>query len=71
MSGSTTIRYCQVVVSTHQIRIGPIKFPKTVIALRTATNKPGDVFDVDKQQTSHSDVFDAFRMCTLCLRSNN
>jgi hypothetical protein len=28
------------VVSTHQIRIDPIKFPKVVTALRTATNKP-------------------------------
>lgn len=59
------------VVSTHQIRIDQNKFPLTTMSLRTAINKPGDISDVDKQQTSPSDVFDALRMCTLCLRSNN
>jgi hypothetical protein len=59
------------IVSTHQIRIDPVKFPLTVMSLRTVINKPGDIWDIDKQQTSHSDVFYALRMCTLCLRSNN
>jgi hypothetical protein len=53
------------VVSTHQIRIDQNKFPLTVTSLSTAVNKPGDIWDIDKQQTSHLDAFDGLRMCML------
>jgi hypothetical protein len=28
-------------------------------------NKPCDIWDIDEQQTSHSDVFDALLVCTI------
>ena len=60
------------VVSTHQIRIDPMKFPKVVTALRTATNKPnGNIWELDKTQSSSNDVLDALRLSLLFLRSNN
>lgn len=61
------------VVSTHQIRIDPIKFPKVVPALRTATNKPNapSIWELDKAQSSSNDVLDALRLSLLCLRGSN
>lgn len=50
------------VVSTHQIRIDPERFPKTVISLKTAVNKQGDLWALDKINTSHDDVIDALRL---------
>ena len=61
------------IVSTHQIRVDPIKFPKVATALRTATNKPNSasIWDLDKTQSSSNDVLDALRLSLLCLRSDN
>jgi drug/metabolite transporter superfamily protein YnfA len=44
------------VVSTHQIRINEKKFLLTTMSLRTFINKPEDIWDIDKQQPSHSDI---------------
>jgi hypothetical protein len=60
------------IVSTHQIRIDPVKFPKFVTALRTAINKPnGNIWELDKTQSSSNGVLDALRLSLLCLRNNN
>jgi hypothetical protein len=60
------------IISTHQLRVDPVKFPRVATALRTATNKPnGNIWDLDKTQSSSNDVLDALRLSLLCLRSNN
>jgi hypothetical protein len=60
------------IVSTHQLRVDPVKFPKVATALRTATNKPnGNIWELDKSLTSSNDVLDALRLSLLCLRSAN
>lgn len=60
------------IMSTHQLRVDPVKFPKVATALRPATNKPnGNIWDLDKTQSSSNDVLDALRLSLLCLRSSN
>jgi len=39
------------VVSTHQIRINAGRYPKYVAALKTAVNKQGDLWVLDKLKT--------------------
>ena len=58
-------------ISTQQIRIDP-KFKDIISSLRTATTKQfGDVYDLDKKETSSDDLLDALRMSLLCLRNSN
>jgi hypothetical protein len=42
-----------------KIAINPDKFDKLIISLRTATDVDGSL---NKEATSHSDIFDAFRL---------
>lgn len=60
------------IISNHQLRVDPVKFPKVATALRTATNKPnGNIWELDKNLSSSNDVLDALRLSLLYLRSNN
>ena len=58
-------------ISTQQIRIDP-KFKDIISSLGPATTKQfGDVYDLDKKETSSDDLLDALRMSLLCLRNSN
>ena len=58
-------------VVSHQIRIDP-RFKGIISSLRTATTKQfGDVYDLDKKETSSDDLLDTLRLSLLCLRSND
>jgi hypothetical protein len=54
------------VLSDRRIKIDP-KFTKLITSLRTATSKQGqnDTFDLDKLQTTESDVLDAYMLAQL------
>jgi hypothetical protein len=54
-------------LAKQRVRIHP-KFDKLITALKSATTKD-DEFSLDKSQSAFSDIFDAFRMCLLCLRA--
>ena len=59
-------------ISTQQIRIRFRKFKDIISSLGTATTKQfGDVYDLDKKETSSDDLLDALRMSLLCLRNSN
>jgi hypothetical protein len=54
------IQKAHIILSKRRIKIDT-KFTKLITALRTASNKENtDTFDLDKKQTSESDVLDAF-----------
>jgi len=55
------------VVSTRQIRISAERFPKCITALKTAVNKQGNLWALDKLNTSEDDVIDALRLTMNCL----
>ncbi len=55
------------VISTQQLRIDP-QFKGVISALRTATTKQfGNIYDLDKKQTSSDDLLDGLRLSLLCL----
>lgn len=43
----------------HKIAINPDRFDKLIAALRTAVDNAGPL---DKESTSHNDIFDTFRL---------
>ncbi len=58
------------VVITRQISTDP-RFKGVISALRRpATKQFGDVYDLDKKQTSTADLLGVLRLSLLCLRNN-
>jgi hypothetical protein len=51
--------HAKMLMESGIVAINPI-FDKLVISLRTAVENEGSL---DKEATSHNDIFDAFRMC--------
>ncbi len=55
------------IMAHHRVRIHP-KFDKLITSLKSATTKD-DEFSLDKSKSAFNDLFDAFRMCLLCLKA--
>jgi hypothetical protein len=55
------------VMANRRIRIHPT-FDKLITVLKSATVKD-DEYGLDKSKSALNDLFDAFRLCLLCLRS--
>src|SRR5919107_2816034 len=53
------LNHAKILMDSHCIAVHPTQ-SKLITALRTAYEKDGSL---DKDRTSHNDVFDAFRMC--------
>jgi hypothetical protein len=53
--------HCKMILERDggRIAINPDKFDKLITALRTAVDNDGTL---DKEATSHNDIFDAFRL---------
>jgi hypothetical protein len=58
------LRHAMKVMVMHRVRIHP-SFDKLIVSPKSATAKAE--YELDKPKTSFNDVFDAFRMCLLCL----